>query len=296
MTNISRTTATALPVALALALALTLVAGGAHAQETVEPHGPPGNWNDTYIGARYADDFRFPGSAAKVAQKIGFVTTTGGFAYGSYVFNADFLVSDKNNPEAGGTRGAQEVYSVGRVDFSAARVFGHPLGAGVVRDLGFTAGYEFSAKDDAFANRARMLVLGPSLQFALAHGYWNAMVGWRTERNYNGIVRRDVDYDTAAHAESAWLIPFNIGSAPVVFKGFLSVTAPKGLDGFHTETKTEVLTRMSWLVDVGAMAGRPRIFYLGPGYEYWHNMFGTPPSEARGTKRSAATIVGEIHF
>jgi hypothetical protein len=269
----------------------------ARAQETIEPQGPPGNWNDTYIGARYSDDFHFPGSAAKVEQKIGFVTTAGGFKYGSYVFNADFLVSDKNNPEVGGTRGAQEVYSVGRVDFSAGRVFGHPVGfGGIVRDVGLTTGYEFSAKNDAFANRARMLVLGPSIQFAVPRGYWNAMIGWRTEKNYNGIVHKDVDYDTAAHGETSWLVPFHLGPAPVTFKGFVSVTGPKGLDGFHTETKTEVLSRMSLLFDVGALAGHARTFYLGPGYEFWHNMFGTPPSEAPGTKRSAATVVGEIHF
>jgi len=292
MTNLSRKARLGLPAAFLIG-SLTC---SAHAQETIEPHGPPGNWNDSYIGARYSDDFYFPGSAEKVAQKIGFITTAGGFKYGSYVFNADFLVSDKNNPEAGGTRGAQEVYSVGRVDFSAARVFGHPIGGGFVRDIGLTTGYEFSAKDDAFANRARMLVLGPSVQFAVPRGYWNAMIGWRTENNYNGIVHKDVDYDTAAHAESSWMIPFHLGPAPVVFKGFISVTGPKGLDGFHTETKTEVLTRMSWLFDVGALAGHPRTFYLGPGYEYWHNMFGTPPAETRGTKRSAATVVGEIHF
>ena len=292
MTKLSTRAGLGLPAAFLIAS----LAHPAHAQETVEPHGPPGNWNDTYIGARYSDNFRFPGSAEKVAQKIGFITSAGGFKYGSYVFNADFLVSDKNNPEAGGTRGAQEVYSVGRVDLSAARVFGHPIGAGFVRDIGLTTGYEFSAKDDAFANRARMLVLGPSVQFALPRGYWNAMIGWRTESNYNGIVHKDVDYDTAAHAESSWMVPFNLGPAPVVFKGFISVTGPKGLDGFHTETRTEVLARMSWLFDVGALAGRPRTFYLGPGYEYWHNMFGTPPGEAQGTRRSAATIVGEIHF
>ena len=87
-----------------------------------------------------------------------------------------------------------------------------------------------------------------------------------------------------------------LGPAPVVFKGFLSLTGPKGQDGFHTETKTEVLTRMSLLVDVGALAGHPRSFYFGPGYEYWHNMFGTPPTEAAGTRRSAFTLVGEVHF
>lgn len=283
-----------------IALPVVLAAGAfcscANAQETVVPQGPPGNWNDTSIGFRYSNDLYFPGSAAKVTQKIGVLTTAGGFRYGSYAFNADYLVSDENNPEVGGRRGAQEVYSVGRVDFSASRIFGRSFAfGGVVRDVGLTTGYEFSAKNDAFANRARMLVIGPSVQFAVPHGFWNAMAGWRSENNYNGIVHADVRYNTAPHAESSWLIPFGVGPVPLVFKGFISMTAPKGLDGFHVRTKPETLTRMSLLFDVGALAGHPRTVFLGPGYEYWHNMFGTP-SDKPGAKRSAATIVGEIHF
>jgi hypothetical protein len=295
MTNFSRCAKLGIPLALCFS---TL----ACAQETAEPAAPPvphtqsGNWNDTYIGARYSDDFYFPGSASKVAQKIGFLATAGGFKYGTYVFNADYLVSDENNPEVGGKNGAQEIYSVGRVDFSAGKVLGHPIGLGFIRDVGVTTGFEFSSKNDAFASRARMLVLGPSVQFAVPRGYWNAMVGWRTESNYNGIVHADVDYKTAAHAESSWLIPFNVGPTSLTFKGFVTATGPKGKDGFHAETETEVLARMSWLFDVGALAGHPRTFYAGPGYEYWHNMFGTPASQKAGTKRSAATVVAEIHF
>ena len=118
----------------------------------------------------------------------------------------------------------------------------------------------------------------------------------RTETNHNGIVHADVKYDTAWHVESAWLVPFNVGPAPMVFKGFVAATGPKGKDGFHVETKTEVLARMALLFDVGSFAGYPRTAYIGPGYEYWHNMFGTPPEEAAGTKRSAFVVVGEIHF
>jgi hypothetical protein len=278
---------------LAVVLACCFNAVG-HAQEPAEHQVPPGNWNDTFVGIRYADDLYFPGSVSKVAQKIGTLTTTGAFKYGSYVFNVEYLVSDKNNPVAGGTSGAQEIYSVGRVEWSAGKILGHPVGAGVVRDVGFTTGYEFSAKNDVFGSRARMLILGPNVRFAVPRGYWNATLGWRTETNHNGITHADVHYSTAWHADSSWLIPFSTGPVPTVFKGFTSITGPKGLDGFHAQTQTEVLLRASVLFDVGALAGSPRTFYLGPGYEYWHNMFGDPPG--KGTRRSAPALVGEIHF
>ncbi len=266
-----------------------------YAQEVPAPHTSPGNWNNTFISFRHADDFYFPGSPKKVAQDIGSMTTTGGFKYGGYVFTADYLVSDGNNPEVGGTSGAQEVYSVARVEWSASKILGHPMNFGVIRDIGLTTGFDFSAKNDAFSSAARMLVVGPTVQFDIPRGYWNATAGWRTETNYNGIVHQDVRYSTAWHVESSWLIPFHLGPVPTVFKGFASVTGPKGLDGFHVPTETETLTRMSVLFDVGALAGHPRALYIGPGYEYWNNMFGTPSSKP-GTQRSAPMLVAEFHF
>src|SRR6202012_177991 len=112
-----------------------------------QDHAPAANWNDTSIGFRHSDDFYFPGNAEKVEQKIGFLNTVGGFKYGSYMFNVDFLVSDKNNPEANGNQGAQEVYSVGHVNWSASKIFGTSMQYGVVRDVGLSTGYELSSKN-----------------------------------------------------------------------------------------------------------------------------------------------------
>jgi nucleoside-specific outer membrane channel protein Tsx len=285
---------------IAPALAATVLAaaaGAGHAQEASASHAPPTNWNDTSIGARYSNDLHFPGSASKVAQKIVTVNSTGGFKYGSYMFNVDFLKSDMNNPEANGSSGAQEVYSVGHVTWSFGKMLGRRVAFGPVRDVGFTTGYELSSKNDAFGSRARMVTLGPTLEFAVPRGFWNLTLGVRTEDNHNGISHADVHYDPAWHLESAWAAPLNLGPASAVFKGFAAVTGPKGKDGFHTSTTTETLVRASLLFDVGALVGgSPRTFYFGPGYEYWKNMFGTPASESPGTKRSAFMLVGEIHF
>lgn len=288
-----------------LKLGITLglcLSGLAHAQdvpaptEPDAPHGLPLKWNDTFVGFRYGNDFHFPGNAADVKQKIGFATTTGGFKYGNYTLNVDYLVSDKNNPEANSMDGSQEVYSVGRVEWSASKIMAHPFINGIIRDYGLTTGFEFSSKNDIYGSRAQMLIAGPTVDFSIDRGFLNLTAGVRTETNHNGIVHADVDYSTAWHLESAWLVPFNVASVPVVFKGFAAVTGPKGKDGFHIETKTETLTRMSVLFDVGAPFGTPRTFYFGPGYEYWKNMFGTPASEAAGTKRSTFMLVGEAHF
>ncbi|CAE6823780.1 hypothetical protein R70006_06816 [Paraburkholderia domus] len=274
---------------------------------------PPSSWNDTYIGYRVGTDFYYPGvrtqsgAPAKITQNIGFLTTTGGFRYGSYAFNVDYLVSSMANPEAGptnqygyptpGSGGAQEVYSVGRVEFSASKIFGRPFSYGFIRDFGLTVGYEFGTKNDAYAERARMVVLGPTIEFSVPHGFWNVTLGVRTESNHDGITNVEVHFNPAVHLESSWLYPFRLGPVPLVFKGFASLTGPKGKDGFGVNTTTEFLTRVSLLADVGSFAGHPRTAYAGIGYEYWHNMYGTPSSEQPGTTQTSCPMfVAEIHF
>ena len=256
----------------------------------------PPNWNDTYVGACYADGFYFPGNPHRVAQKIATLNTAGGFKYGGYIFNADYLVSDKNNLEANGSEGARDIYTVSRISWSAGKILGRPMGLGVIRDVGLMTGYELNAKNDHFGSAGRIWMVGPSVEFALPRGFWSVTGGWAKESNHNGIAYADVVFKTAWHAESAWLAPLQLGAMPAVFKGFVSVTGPKGRDGFHAETRTETLMRAALMFDVGALAGHPRTFYAGPGYEYWNNMYGVAPATAPGTRRSAVTLNGEIHF
>ncbi|WP_245964934.1 hypothetical protein [Trinickia dinghuensis] len=300
-------TATAPPVTLSQASTVTA------SLAPQPPFAQPASWNDTYIGYRVGSNFRYPGvrtqsgAAAKITQNIGFLTTTGGFRYGSYAFNVDYLVSSMANPEAGptnaygyptpGSGGAQEIYSVGRVTLSASKIFGKPMSYGFIRDFGLTAGYEFGTKNDAYAERARMLVLGPTVEFAIPRGFWNVTLGVRTESNHDGITNVDVHFNPAVHLESSWLYPFRIGPVPLVFKGFASLTGPKGKDGFGVSTTTEFLGRAYLLADVGSFAGHPRAAYAGIGYEYWHNMYGTPYSEQPGTTNtSVPMLVAEFHF
>jgi len=298
-------------------------ADNTHLPPAQEQHGaPPTNWNDTWVGYRYSSDFHFPGSAAKVAQNIGSLSTTGGFGLGSYYFNVDYLQSDRNNPEASpagvsgvGTHGADETYSVGHVEWSGSKILHQHLGYGFIRDLGVTTGYEWGTKDDQFEQRAKMWMLGLTAEFAVP-GYWNLTVGARNEQNYNGITGVDLHYKTAWHVDSAWMIPINGAPVPLVFKGFLAVTGHKGEDGFDVatnvpeKTTTETLLRTSLLMDLGSLIGHPKSLYVGPGYEYWNHMFGAPSQTGSfnpqtfqtttvsnvGIKRSAAVFVAEAHF
>jgi hypothetical protein len=259
---------------------------------------PPVSWNDTFIGYRVGSEFHYPGVPDKVTQNIGYLTTTGGFKFGSYAFNVDYLVSNSANPEAGGPSngGAQEVYSVGRVTLSASKILGRQIGYGIIRDVGFTGGYEFGTKNDAYGERARMVILGPTVEFTVPRGFVNLTAGMRTESNHNGITGQDVHFNAAWHLESTWLVPFRVGPVPLMFRGFASLTGPKGRDGFGVQTTTEFLARAALLADLGSFAGHPRTVYAGLGYEYWHHMYGSPTNETVGTITSVPMFQAEIHF
>ena len=263
-----------------------------------ESNAPPAVWNDTYVGYRWGDDFHYPGMSSTIVQNVGYLTTLGGFRFGSYVFNVEYLVSNAANPEAGGPAdgGAQEVYSVGRVEFSAGKILGHYVGFGPIRDYGLTVGYEFGTKNDAYAERARMIVIGPTIEFAIPNGFLNLTAGVRTESNHNGIVGDDVHFNAAWHVESSWLVPFRVGPVPLIFRGFAGLTGPKGKDGFGVQTTTELITRVALLADVGSFIGHPRAAYAGIGYEYWYHMYGTPTTEAPGTITNAPMLMAEFHF
>lgn len=262
-----------------------------------EVYSPP-VWNDTYIGYRYGQNFHYPGVPGDINENIGYLTTTGAFKFGSYAFNVDYSMFNSVDPEAGGPSngGAQDVYSVGRVELSAGRILGKNFSVGPVRDFGLTVGYEFGVGNDYFGERTRMFVVGPTIEFSLPRGYANITVGIRTESNHSGIAGTDLRFNTAWHVEGSWLYPFRVGPLPLVLRGFASLTGPKGPDAFGVKTTTEFLTRVSLLADLGELVGHPRMFFAGVGYEYWLHEYGTRSSEISGTKTSTPMLMAEFHF
>lgn len=258
------------------------------------------DWSDTFLGYRYGTQFREPGLDGTMKKNILQLGHASGWAYGSNFFNADMLMSDRNDPTASGNSGANEVYVVYRGSLSLGKLHKKDLGFGPVRDISLTAGFDFNAKDNAFASKKRFLVLGPTFHFAVAKGFWDLSLFACHEQNYNGIVGRSVDFKTTWELSTAWGIPVQMGPVGAEFKGYANYVGAKGKDGFGAETKPETLANLALMFDVTPVFGGKGKVYAGVGFEYWNNKFGGAnhdgPAPLTNKRVTAPMAQLQIHF
>lgn len=122
------------------------------------------DWSDTFIGYRYGTQFREPGIDGTVKKNIVQLGHVSGWAYGTNFFNADMLMSDRNDPTASGNSGANEVYVLYRGSLSLGKLTGKNLAFGPVKDISLTAGFDFNSKDTAPATNKRVTAPMAQLQ------------------------------------------------------------------------------------------------------------------------------------
>ena len=258
------------------------------------------DWSDTFVGYRTSNQFQEPGIDGTLKKDILQLSHVSGWAYGSNFFNVDMLMSDKGDPSANGTSGANEVYVVYRTAMSLGKVSGKDLGFGPVRDLSFTAGFDFNSKNNAFASKKRFLVFGPTLNFKVSNGFFDLGLWGCHEQNYNGIVGKSVDFKTTFTLTAAWGLPFQVGRVGAEFKGYANYIGAKGKDGFGVETKPETLANLSVLFDISPVFGTKKKVYAGLGYEYWNNKFGgqnsDAPAPATNRRVTAPMLQVQVHF
>lgn len=260
-------------------------------------------WSDTSLHYAYGGNFREPGvtdpngRAAEIKKQIVSFSHSDGYTYGTNFLNVDVLMSDRSDPVNNGTAGATEIYATYRHQLSLNAVTGSDVfKRGPLRDLSIAAGFDLNTKNTAFAPAKRMFVLGPTFQFDVP-GFWNVSLLFRTERNYNGIVGQTVHFRNTAMMETAWSIPFRLSGALLHFEGFANVVAPKGPDGFGTQTKTEILMHPKIMLDVGHwLSLKARTLEAGVGWEYWYNKFGSDHNRVPGAIQSTAFVEAAVHF
>ncbi len=233
------------------------------------------NWSDTYLGFRMGNKYQEPGYEASIAKSIFSLNHVSGYAYGSNFFNVDMLKSDRNDPANGeNSGGAQEVYVAYRHNLSLGSLFKTKMEFGPVKDVEFTAGFDYNAKDTAFAPRVYKVLAGPTFSFKVP-GFLTLGVLYYKEKNNNGISGVDVSFDPTYQINAAWGIDVPLGPVATKFKGFGTYTGTKGKDGFGVETEPETLIDMMWMFDLSpAIGAKKGTWQIGPGFQYWNNKFG----------------------
>jgi hypothetical protein len=254
------------------------------------------DFSDTWLGYRRSNSYMDPGIKSDIPKNIYTFGHFSGYKYGSNFFSIDVLQSLANDPaNRNSTSQAQELYAAYRSSLSSTKILGTKYDLGPINDFLLTFGFDAGAKDTAFAPRPFKMLIGPTVKIGLPVGFLDLSLLAYNETNNNGIVGKKVDFDTTWQVGALWGTFFNLG-LPAKFTGFISVTGPKGKDGFGVQTVTETLMRASLQWDVGTLASLNKgTVFAGIGYEYWNNKFGNP-SSGPGTKTNAPVVYAEWHF
>jgi hypothetical protein len=257
-------------------------------------------WSDTSLGWRYGTRFAEPFGPTDIHKNILSLTHVSGYKYGTNFFNADVLLSDRRDPGSNTTAGAQEAYIVYRHTLDIGKVSGRELRAGLVRGAGLTLGFDVNTKNDAYASKKRMLVVGPTLMLDVP-GFVNLSLLLLQESNAPQGVSR-YTYKTHGAFEVDWSVPLPVAAVPLVFEGYGLYIASKGTNEFGGPTAPETHIDMKLMADVGALTGMGKnTLKAGIGYEYWRNKFGnrtTAVGAGAGPGATARTpmVRVEYHF
>jgi nucleoside-specific outer membrane channel protein Tsx len=259
-------------------------------------------FSNTFIGYRYGSRFREPNDPNDIAKSIVQLSHASTYRYGSNYLNLDYFKSDSNDPASGpGSSGAVEAYLTVRSQLQFGKVTGTPAAFGIVRDVALTAGFDLNTKDTTVGPRKQVIVAGPTVKFAVP-GFLDMGLWYYREHNHCGAApclvpeaHSQVTFDPTYLLNVTWAIPFEVGSVPLKFQGFVNFVGPKGKDYTNRDTAKETLLRTSLMVDVGQVfASHKNVVYVGVGYEYWHNKYGNPPG--LGTRVSAPQLQLEWHL
>jgi nucleoside-specific outer membrane channel protein Tsx len=277
-------------------LAATLLAASAQAAD----------WSDTALSWRVGNQFAEPFINQDIRKNILGLTHASGYVYGSNFFNADFLLSDKHDPDNfGSSKGAKEIYVVYRHTLNLGKLSGNDIRFGPVRGVGLTGGFDLNRKGDAgYNSRKRMLVLGPTLMMDVP-GFLDVSVLWLKESNHPSVSGGAFDpgyphsrytYKTHPMLTAAWGIPVG----PFTFGGYANLIASKGRDELGNPTVREINVDMKLMYDLGARLGaKANAFQVGLEYQYWDNKFGNSDATVGGLGGNTANtpmIRTEYHF
>ena len=116
--------------------------------------------------------------------------------------------------------------------------------------------------------------------------------------------------------QAGWGVPFALGRMPWIFEGFSTLNTAKGYGAaqlipftgpgffqapvyYHAGTRPEWISDGLLLYNFGSLFGSGHNWQIGPGYEYWHNMFGVGqnapvPAQVGATAQCTSCIENSI--
>lgn len=247
-------------------------------------------WSDNSIGVKVGDRFAEPGIDESIRKTIYEFVHISGDKLGKNLVVGQILQSDRTDPAVGGGGGAQEFFGFYRRTLSLSKLTGASMAFGPIKDVSLAARFDRGPKNISFAAAARKRMFGVAIDFAVPKGYVESTLYAYDEKNYNGIVGREVDFRTTYRADTNWAIPLDVGF-PLEWRGGVAVVGPKGRDGFGNQTKLEARLYTELLVDVGQTGVK-----VGVAYEAWRNKYGADHRLISGANQNTPQLILEYHF
>jgi hypothetical protein len=262
-------------------------------------------WSDNAFHVLWGPNYREPGAVKagtddplSISKATLNFTHASGDKLGDNFLSVDMYISNGNDPAAGSSQGATEVYAVFRRNFSLNRITdSQKFSFTGVRDVRLEGGLDIGTKNNTFASHKVMPALGVSLALDVP-GFLNVGAFVTKEWNDNGFMHGagtinsggPVTFNATPAFFSAWGIP--LGSLPLEFDGFANVILPKGKDGFGNQTATEVILQPTLMWNVAqTFTGKKGAYELGVGYQYWLNKYGNDNSlTVNGVKVNAGAL------
>lgn len=225
-------------------------------------------WTATEVEALHSSRFREPFNSNAVSKYILTLQHAHGYSLGRNFMFVDLARSGNQERDAlGNPESPSEIYGEAYTTLSLSRLSGKPVGAGPLRDVGFTAGINLGAKDSAFNPEPRVYLAGITVDFAVPRGFFNVdLLGyWDHGCNSGGCP----DYRASYQLTPSWSIPFSLGRVDGEFTGFVDIIGARGAG-----TVRQVLSQPQLRFDIGAAFGQKGQLYAGIEYQYWRNKFG----------------------
>jgi nucleoside-specific outer membrane channel protein Tsx len=248
------------------------------------------DWSDVSLGYTTGNKYAEPFGSTSIKKQIYNVKAVSGDKYGQNFFNVDLLQSDSSDFNA------QESYAVYRRLFDLEKMTKSKYAFGPVRDMGITLGFDWNSKNDAYASKKRMIVVGPTWMMDIDKGFLDISLLMLSESNAPGSMSR---YAYQNHADLSFAWGMSAGLPNLSFEGYADYIGAKGKNEFGGNTAAETHFNGSLMYDISEPVGAGKnTFKLGVGYEYWKNKFGNVYSASSNPGAFAKTpfVKGEYHF
>lgn len=227
-------------------------------------------FGDSSISLLYSDQYEAFGGERETATVFTFENATG------HDWGDTFLFFDRTRVH-GSSLNDDSIYGEFAPNLSLSWLTGQDLSFGPIKDVRLSGQYEYGGGD---ANNNN-LFYGLGLSWDIPGlTYFNTNVYY-------------VDNDTAFDTKDDWQLtvtwkaPIEIGTALVVFDGFMDYSS--GVGGDHA---ADLHINPQLKLDIGNFVGNPGVLLAGIEYSYWRNKYG---NKAFDTENAVSALV-KYHF